>query len=142
MKISEEKILRTEKDTTLFARQLAQKLKIGDVVALYGELGVGKTFFTQKLCNFLEVDEDVSSPSYILMNEYSGICTIRHFDLFRLESEEEVLELGLHDLFEDAITIIEWPEIADGMLPSKTIHIYFEFVGEGRKVTIKLKKIA
>ena len=140
MKISEEKILRTEKGTTLFAKQLAQKLIIGDVVALYGELGVGKTFFTQRLCNFLEVDEDVSSPSYILMNEYSGICTIRHFDLYRLESEEEVLELGLHDLFEDAITIIEWPEIADEILPENTIHIYFEFVGEDRKVTIQSKK--
>ena len=126
MKITEERILRTEEDTTFFAGQLAQKLKIGDVVALYGELGVGKTFFTQRLCNFLEVDEDVSSPSYILMNEYSGICTIRHFDLYRLESEEEVLELGLHDLYEDAITIIEWPEIAIGMLPENTIHIYFK----------------
>ena len=142
MKISEEKFLRTEKDTTLFARQLAQKLKIGDVVALYGELGVGKTFFTQRLCNFLKVDEDVSSPSYILMNEYSGTCTIRHLDLYRLESEEEVLELGLHDIFEDAITIIEWPEIADGLLPENTIHIYFKFVGLDRKVTIKVKKIA
>ncbi len=142
MKITEERILRTEDDTTFFAGQLAQKLKIGDVVALYGELGVGKTFFTQRLCSFLEVDEDVSSPSYILMNEYSGICTIRHFDLYRLESEEEVLELGLHDLYEDAITIIEWPEIADGMLPENTIHIYFKFVGLDRKVTIKNKKIA
>ena len=142
MKITDERILKTEEDTTFFAGQLAQKLKIGDVVALYGELGVGKTFFTQRLCNFLEVDEDVSSPSYILMNEYSGICTIRHFDLYRLESEEEVLELGLHDLYEDAITIIEWPEIADGMLPENTIHIYFKFVGLDRKVMIKSKKIA
>ena len=140
MKIIEERILKTEEDTTLLAKQLAPKLRIGDVVALHGELGAGKTFFTQRLCNFLEVDEDVSSPSYILLNEYSGICTIRHFDLYRLESEEEVLELGLHDLYEDAITIIEWPEIADGMLPENTIHIYFKFVDLDRKVTIKIKK--
>lgn len=133
----EERILKTENDTIKFAKQLAPKLKKGDVVALYGELGTGKTFFTQQLCKFLGVRENVSSPSYVLMNEYMGTCIIRHLDLYRIDTAEEVLELGLYDLYEDAITIIEWPEIAEGMLPENTIHIYFEFIDPDRKVTIK-----
>ena len=136
--MQEERILRSEDDTIEFAKELAPKLKKGDVLALYGELGAGKTFFTQQLCKFLEVKENVSSPSYVLMNEYQGNLIIRHLDLYRLDSAEEILELGLHDLYEDSITIIEWPEIATEMLPQNTIHIYFEFIDSNRKVTIKM----
>ena len=135
--MQEERILKSEDDTIEFAKELAPKLKKGDVLALYGELGTGKTFFTQQLCKFLGVTENVSSPSYVLMNEYMGTHIIHHLDLYRLDAAEEVLELGLYDLYEDAITIIEWPEIADGMLPENTIHIYFEFIDHDRKVTIK-----
>ncbi|RKX81801.1 MAG: tRNA (adenosine(37)-N6)-threonylcarbamoyltransferase complex ATPase subunit type 1 TsaE [Spirochaetes bacterium] len=134
--MQEERILRSEDDTIEFAKELAPKLKKGDVLALYGELGTGKTFFTQQLCKFLGVRENVSSPSYVLMNEYIGNYNIYHLDLYRLDAAEEVLELGLYDLFKDAITIIEWPEIADGMLPENTIHIYFEFIDQNRKVRI------
>jgi len=136
MDMQEERILRSEDDTIEFAKELAPKLKKGDVLALYGELGTGKTFFTQQLCKFLGVRENVSSPSYVLMNEYIGNYNIYHLDLYRLDAAEEVLELGLYDLFKDAITIIEWPEIADGMLPENTIHIYFEFIDTYRKVRI------
>ncbi len=135
--MQEERILRSEDDTIEFAKELAPKLKKGDVLALYGELGAGKTFFTQQLCKFLGVKENVSSPSYVLMNEYHVNFIIRHLDLYRLDSAEEILELGLHDLYEDSITIIEWPEIAEGMLPENTIHIYFDFIDSNRKVTIK-----
>ena len=138
MDMLEERILKSEDDTIEFAKELAPKLKKGDVLALYGELGTGKTFFTQQLCKSLGVTENVSSPSYVLMNEYMGTYLIHHLDLYRLDAAEEVLELGLYDLYEDAITIIEWPEIADGMLPKNTIHIYFEFIGSNRKVMIKV----
>jgi tRNA threonylcarbamoyladenosine biosynthesis protein TsaE len=131
-----DRILRSEDDTIIFAKELAPTLKQGDVLALYGELGAGKTFFTQQLCKFLGVTENVSSPSYVLMNEYVGKYVIHHLDLYRLDAAEEVLELGLYDLFEDSITLIEWPEIADGMLPDNTIHIYFEFDGSNRNVKI------
>jgi tRNA threonylcarbamoyladenosine biosynthesis protein TsaE len=133
----EDRILRSEDDTISFAKELALTLKQGDVLALYGELGAGKTFFAKQLCKYLGVQENVSSPSYVLMNEYIGNYTIRHLDLYRLDAAEEILELGLYDLFEDSITIIEWPEIADEMLPDNTVHIYFEFDGQKRKVRIK-----
>ena len=136
--MQEERFLKSEDDTIEFAKELAPKLKKGDVLALYGELGAGKTFFTQRLCKFLGVKENVSSPSYVLMNEYLGNYIIRHLDLYRLDAVEEILELGLHELYEEAITIIEWPEIATEMLPQNTIHIYFEFIDSNRKVTIKM----
>ncbi|MCK5050733.1 MAG: tRNA (adenosine(37)-N6)-threonylcarbamoyltransferase complex ATPase subunit type 1 TsaE [Candidatus Cloacimonetes bacterium] len=137
--MQEERILSSEDDTIIFAKELAPKLRKGDVLALYGELGAGKTFFTQQLCKFLGVTENVSSPSYVLMNEYVGTYIIHHLDLYRLDAAEEVLELGLYDLYENAITIIEWPEIANGMLPKNTIHIYFEFIDQNRKVRISRK---
>ena len=105
--MQEERFLKSEDDTIEFAKELAPKLKNGDVLALYGELGAGKTFFTQRLCKFLGVKENVSSPSYVLMNEYLGNYIIRHLDLYRLDAVEEILELGLHELYEEAITIIE-----------------------------------
>lgn len=137
--MQQERILKSEEDTINFAAELAKSVKKGDVLALYGELGVGKTFFTQHLCRSLGVTENVSSPSYVLMNEYEGELKILHLDLYRLDSSEEILELGLYELFEDAVTIIEWPEIAEDMLPKNTVHIHFEFAGSDRKVRINKK---
>jgi tRNA threonylcarbamoyladenosine biosynthesis protein TsaE len=122
----------SEQDTTELAQVIAQSLRKGDVVALYGELGVGKTFFTRELCSFLEVRETVSSPSYVLMNEYDGKFPIFHLDLYRLNAAEEVLELGIHELFEKGILIIEWPEIAEEFLPQNTIKIKFKFENSHR----------
>ena len=98
-------ILKSKKDTDKLAKEIAENLQLGDVIALYGELGAGKTFFTQRLCKHLGVEENVSSPSYVLMNEYSGKYPVAHLDLYRIDAEEELLELGLYDLFENRITI-------------------------------------
>jgi len=132
----------SEQDTRELARRVADFLKKGDVLALYGELGVGKTFFTKQLCSFLEVREIVSSPSYVLMNEYEGKYPVFHLDLYRLESAEEVLELGIHELFEKGILIIEWPEIAEDFLPQKTIKIKFGFENSHRIAEIIRYKIS
>ncbi len=129
--------LHTKKDTEDLAKKISLKIKVGDVLALYGELGVGKTFFTQRLCSFLGVKENVTSPSFTLMNEYKGNFPIAHIDLYRLSSPEEVLELGLYDLFENKLTIIEWPEAAENLLPPKTISLIFYFENSHRKVEIK-----
>ena len=129
-------ILKTKKDTEKLAKEIAGNLKLGDVIALYGELGAGKTYFTQKLCKFLGVTENVSSPSYVLMNEYSGRFPISHLDLYRIDAEEELLELGLPDYLENKITIIEWAKIAERLLPQNTIKIRFEFDGSNRTAIV------
>ncbi len=123
-----------------FAKAIAEKLKSGDVLALYGELGAGKTFFTQNLCSFLNVKDYVNSPSYVLMNEYFGDFNIYHLDLYRLDDSEEVLELGLEELIPQGLTIIEWPEIAEGFLPNETIRIYFSYYENCRKVKIRCRE--
>ena len=131
-------ILNSEEDTNKLAKEIAEILQLDDVIALYGDLGAGKTFFTQKLCNHLGVKENVSSPSYVLMNEYSGKFPIAHLDLYRIDAEEELLELGLYDLFENRITIIEWAEIAERLLPENTKKIRFEFDGSNRIALISI----
>lgn len=128
--------LKTEQDTISLAKEISKSVKMGDVLALYGDLGAGKTFFTKHFCKFLGVDENVSSPSYVLMNEYLGDYHIAHLDFYRLGNIEEVLELGLHDIFESGITIIEWPEIGEEILPEKTIRLKFFFDGKNREVKI------
>jgi len=129
-------ILKSEQDTINLAKEFAEFVKHGAILALYGELGAGKTFFTQHLCKYLGVTENVSSPSYVLMNEYMGKFPIAHLDLYRLGATEEVLELGLEEMFEDCLTIIEWPELAEPLLPEKTIRIKFKLIGEVRQVEI------
>ncbi|MDY6914784.1 MAG: tRNA (adenosine(37)-N6)-threonylcarbamoyltransferase complex ATPase subunit type 1 TsaE [Candidatus Cloacimonadota bacterium] len=121
------KILKSKQDTKELAKKIASKLRKGSVLALYGQLGSGKTFFTQHLCKYLNVHENVSSPSYVLMNQYKGKLPVYHLDLYRLTSLEEVFELGLEEIFEDGISIIEWPEVAEELLPKHSIKIKFQF---------------
>lgn len=130
------RILNTKNDTKKIAAEFSKFLNIGDILALSGELGAGKTCFTQMLCKALGVKENVTSPSYVLMNEYVGKLPIAHLDLYRLNSEDEVLELGLEDIFESRLTIIEWPEIAEKILPNHTIKLQFEILNDKRKVRV------
>jgi len=134
MKDTRKIILESEQATDNLAKEVSQNLILGDVIALYGPLGAGKTFFTQRLCQYLDVRETVSSPSYVLMNEYQGKFTIAHLDLYRLGIAEELLELGLFELFEEHLTIIEWAEIAEDVLPENTKKIRFELSGSNRIV--------
>jgi tRNA threonylcarbamoyladenosine biosynthesis protein TsaE len=129
-------ILKSEADTDNLAKSLAPHLRAGDVISLYGELGAGKTFFTKRLCLYLGVLENVSSPSYVLMNDYAGKIPVSHLDLYRIDSTDELLELGLHDLFEDRITVIEWPDVAESLLPKQVIKIRFEFSNSNRIANI------
>ena len=133
---SQEIKLDSKKATQELARKVARNLVKGSVLALYGQLGTGKTFFTQKLCKILGISEIVSSPSYVLMNEYKAKLPIFHLDLYRLTSLDEVLELGLEELFESGITIIEWPEVAEEMLPENTIRISFQLQASSRTAHI------
>lgn len=128
--------IKSEADTIALAKKIAPLLRLGSVIALQGELGAGKTFFTQQLCKCLGVTENVSSPSYVLMNEYQGKYPIIHIDLYRLSSPEEVLELGFYDMMEHRITIIEWPEIALEFLPANTIYLTIKFVNGTREAEI------
>jgi tRNA threonylcarbamoyladenosine biosynthesis protein TsaE len=129
--------LNSKKDTARLAEMIAPQLKAGDVLALSGELGAGKTFFTQCLCKELGIEEPVTSPTFVILNEYfSGAIPVFHFDLYRLEDEYEVLDLGITDMMEEGITVIEWPKLASRIIP-QTWKLSFHFDGMKRWVEVE-----
>ena len=111
-------------ETQAIGEQFGQTLKPGDVIALIGDLGAGKTCLTQGIARGVGIptDQVVNSPSYTLINEYEGEIPIYHIDLYRLQHHDEIIELGLEEYLEgDGICIIEWAERMLEMLP-ETLH--------------------
>lgn len=113
--------------TWALAEDLAKELKPGDVVCLEGDLGAGKTTFTQGLASALEVSGRVTSPTFCLVQEHRGKNVLLvHMDLYRLASESDVLTIGWEDyLDEGAILVVEWPERAGSLIPENAKHIVF-----------------
>jgi tRNA threonylcarbamoyladenosine biosynthesis protein TsaE len=113
--------------TAAFGRRLAGSLRRGDVVALKGGLGVGKTTLARAIVAGLSPgSEDVPSPTFTLVQTYpatlaDGAAELWHFDLYRLERADQVYELGIEDALADGISLIEWPELAAGLLPKETL---------------------
>ncbi|PKN72290.1 MAG: tRNA (adenosine(37)-N6)-threonylcarbamoyltransferase complex ATPase subunit type 1 TsaE [Candidatus Cloacimonetes bacterium HGW-Cloacimonetes-3] len=129
--------LPTEQDTIDLAAYITPLLKPGDVVLLGGDLGSGKTFFTKQVGRFLGIQEQIDSPSFVLLKEYNcGLYPLYHLDLYRLKDEGELLDLGIFDMLESGITMIEWPELAEKLLPYYTIKMVFHFDGLKRSVDV------
>ena len=108
------------------AREFARLMGDNTVFAFHGEMGTGKTTFIRALCEVLGVDpEEANSPSFSIINEYRSDTTaelIYHFDLYRLESVEEALEIGVEDYFDSgALCLLEWPERIEPLLPDDTV---------------------
>ncbi len=116
------------KQTQTLGKQLSLSLKRGDVLALCGDLGSGKTTFVQGVAVGLGVDETVTSPSFVLAHEYSGKeLTIYHLDLFRLEKEEDVETIGIEDyMAPDGVTLVEWADKIPEILPADYVKLQFE----------------
>jgi tRNA threonylcarbamoyladenosine biosynthesis protein TsaE len=125
--------------TTAFGAQLAEGLEPGDVVALTGALGAGKTCFTQGLARGLGVAGHAVSPTFALVNEYRGRVPVHHVDAYRTSSLTELLDLGLDELFDgEGVTVVEWADKLAPLLPRRTIHVHIEGVGdEPRMITIR-----
>jgi tRNA threonylcarbamoyladenosine biosynthesis protein TsaE len=104
-------------DTQALAHALAQVLVDGDLLVLTGDLGAGKTCFTQGLGRGLEIDDRITSPTFTLANRYDGRLRLNHLDVYRLDSEAETGDLGLAELLEDGVTVIEWGDRITGVLP-------------------------
>lgn len=104
-------ISNSEKETFSLGLELAKSLKPKDIVTLDGDLGAGKTVFTKGICEYFNVKDYVTSPTYTIVNEYAGDIKIYHFDIYRLYEEEELYNIGFYDyLSDDAISIVEWSE--------------------------------
>lgn len=114
-------------ETMDFASNLASQLHIGDVVVLSGELGAGKTKFTEGFLKYFGLDKEISSPTFNIVNEYiKDDLKIYHFDVYRLEDVSEFYAIGGEEYFSSGICIIEWGELIEEALPDNCIRISFE----------------
>lgn len=115
-----------ENDTLNFAKNFAKDLKIGDVIVLTGDLGAGKTKFTEGILSYFGLDAEISSPTFTIVNEYKNDnISIFHFDVYRLEDVDEFYAIGGEEYFEKGICIIEWGELIKDALPKNYIQINF-----------------
>ena len=122
-------------ETRALGEELATRLRPGDVVVLEGELGAGKSELARGSAKGLKVKETVTSPSFTILNVYeSGRCPLYHFDWYRLESEDELYELGMDEyLGGDGIAVVEWAERCPEAVPEKVIRISLEVTGEEQR---------
>ena len=143
--ISKDKIdLSSEKQTKELADKFSKKLKPGNVVFLYGEMGVGKTTFVRYLINQLQKDNklevtEVTSPTFTLLNEYQiHQIKINHYDLFRLKSVEEIKNLDLFEENINTVTLVEWPQIIEEK-PKNLIELSFEYGRDHQTRSVQIK---
>jgi tRNA threonylcarbamoyladenosine biosynthesis protein TsaE len=114
--------------------RFAAELKTGDVVALFGDLGAGKTEFIKGICSYFKVDELVNSPTFTIMNQYAGMLNddeipILHIDLYRIKKSNELKEIGFDEIIfsGDSIKLVEWADKAFGLLPPDSYSINIKF---------------
>ena len=132
-------------DTEKIAYDFSQKLKSGDVVCMYGEMGVGKTAFVRGLARGLDITEPITSPTFTIVNEYSGRLTLYHFDVYRIDDPDEMYEIGYDEYIDgDGVSVIEWPQLIDDILPYKRYNVAisknYDMGDDFRKITIEENK--
>ena len=141
---NEKIILSSEYKTEEFANIISKKLKLGDIVFLYGEMGVGKTTFIKYLINTFQKQNkleltEVTSPTFNILNEYEiNKVNINHYDLFRLKSLEELKDLNLFEKKLKEISLIEWPEIIDKK-PKNLIELFFKYEDDHKSRSVLIK---
>jgi tRNA threonylcarbamoyladenosine biosynthesis protein TsaE len=127
-------------ETRRLALDLAAGLKPGSVIALHGDLGAGKTCFTQGLAEGLGVERPVTSPTFTLVDEHPGRLKLNHIDLYRIHTVQEALNMGIDDyLHGDGVTVIEWAERIASLLPPHTLHISLKAGNEPDEREIRME---
>ncbi len=122
-------------DTENLAKKIASLLQGNEVVALYGDLGAGKTAFTRGFADFFGLKDEVSSPTFSLVNEYEGSkVKIYHFDMYRVSTLEDLESTGFFDYIGKGIFIVEWSENIEKHLPSNAINIRFQKTSENSRI--------
>lgn len=116
-------ISNSPRDTETIGEKIASKLKGDEVIALFGGLGMGKTAFTRGLCSALGISDGVSSPTFALVNEYSGKYRVYHFDMYRVTTWDDLYSTGFFDYIGNGILVIEWSENIEAALPENAVKI-------------------
>ena len=135
----------SEKTTKELAKNFSNYLKGGEVIFLYGEIGVGKTTFAKHLINQFQINKkilttEVTSPTFNLLNEYEiKDIIIKHYDLFRLKDKSEIINLDLFDNNQKVITLIEWPQLIDKENIIKSINLFFKYENELNNRSVQIE---
>jgi len=134
----------SEETTKELAKELSNYLKGGEIIFLYGEMGVGKTTFVKYLINQFQIKKnlqtnEVTSPTFNLLNEYDvDDLSIKHYDLFRLKDKSELKNLDIFNNNKNTITLIEWPQLIDKEKLNKTIDLIFNYENELNNRSVKI----
>jgi tRNA threonylcarbamoyladenosine biosynthesis protein TsaE len=126
-------------ETFSFGKRLAERLAPGSVVGLIGDLGSGKTCLIQGICAGLDVDEAVVSPTFTLINEYEGRAKVAHFDLYRLNDAEGLLDLGFDEYIDSRrVCLVEWADKFPELMPPESVMIHLDTLnGDGRRIRVR-----
>jgi tRNA threonylcarbamoyladenosine biosynthesis protein TsaE len=124
--------------TQALACELGRLATPGTVVALRGDLGAGKTAFSQGVGRGLEVQSQVQSPTFVVVQEHdSGRLPLFHADLYRIETERELAQIGLDDMLEEGgVTLVEWANLHPEALPTERLDVHLTYAGEGRRIEL------
>ena len=125
---------RTANQTILLGEKLAARCSGGEVIAIRAPLGAGKTVLTKGIARGLGITEVVTSPTYTIVSEYSGVTRLVHVDLYRIDGEDEFEQLAVNELIDQStVTVIEWPERAGTALPARTVTVGISILSDGRR---------
>ena len=121
--------IKNEEDTKTFGLELGRNARAGQVIALVGDLGTGKTTLTKYIAQGLGVDERLSSPTFNIMKEYhSGRIPLYHFDDYRIGDPEELLNIGAEEYFDgNGLCVVEWADMVETVLPEDSLYIYIQY---------------
>lgn len=131
-------ISKSEVETVEHGKEFGKQLPSGSFVALYGDLGAGKTQFVKGVCEAFEVKEIVNSPTFTIVNEYHGTLPVFHIDLYRIKNVDEIFGIGFDEFLEsEGICLVEWAEKLDGIIPEKRYDVKMSVVDDStREITV------
>ncbi len=131
-------ISHSPEETEQFAYELAANVTAPQVICLTGDLGAGKTAFTRGFARYFGIDKGVSSPTFIIMHRYTGTEVINHYDLYRLNDYDELIDIGFEEQIESGISLIEWPDSFMEYLPENKIVIRITRLGDSdRRIVVE-----
>lgn len=120
----------SSEETEKVGEKFAQKLKGNEIIALYGGMGAGKTAFVRGLSQGFGIEDGVSSPTFAIVHEYTGKCKVYHFDMYRVNSWDDLYSTGFFDYINNGILVIEWSENIESVIPDSAIKITITTIGD------------
>ncbi|MBQ0079124.1 MAG: tRNA (adenosine(37)-N6)-threonylcarbamoyltransferase complex ATPase subunit type 1 TsaE [Eubacterium sp.] len=129
--------IKNEEETNAFGAELAEKLKPGDVIAMVGDLGTGKTTLTKAIAKGLGIEDVITSPTFTIVKEYDdGRLPLYHFDVYRIGDIDEMYELGYEEYFYgQGVSVVEWADIIEELIPEDAIRLNIEYgENEGERI--------